>query len=249
MISLFGVSLTPRTLDALIQELQETRTRPFWIVTANPEILLEARRNAAYRAALMQADLRILDGIGLVFAAVLHGHRAPRVTGVELGEALVQYAWTKQQLVCLIGGEGDAAATSAQELARAYPNVRCMSSTGGRVNASGEGDDVNEEALHQIILAAPDVILVAFGHPKQEAWIAAHLHELPPHCVVVGVGGTFDYWSHRISRAPRWMRALGLEWLYRLTREPKRWKRIWRAVVVFPCCVAISFIIPTRAKI
>jgi N-acetylglucosaminyldiphosphoundecaprenol N-acetyl-beta-D-mannosaminyltransferase len=238
MFSLFHVPLDSVTITDVLRRIDETRTHPFWIVTANPEILLEARRRTAYRDALQRANLRIVDGIGIVLAAFLQGKRVVRVTGVELAEAFVQRAWSRHERVCLLGGGNGVAEHAAQKLRNAYTGLRVHAFHGGTVSHAGVGDDTNDEALHQIILTAPHVLLVAFGHPKQEAWIAAHVHELPPHCIVMGVGGTLDYWSDRIPRAPQWMRRIGLEWLYRLIKEPRRWKRIWNAVVVFP----ISFV-------
>ena len=83
-------------------------------------------------------------------------------------------------------------------------------------------------------MVKPDILFVAFGHGKQEKWINEYLRDLPSVKIAMGVGGAFDYLSGQTSRAPLWMRKIGLEWLYRLIREPKRLKRIWRAVIIFP---------------
>jgi N-acetylglucosaminyldiphosphoundecaprenol N-acetyl-beta-D-mannosaminyltransferase len=95
----------------------------------------------------------------------------------------------------------------------------------------------DEPAIHERILAAkPDILLVAYGAPAQELWIARNqpLLGVP---AAIGVGGTFDYLAGHVPRAPRWMRRLGLEWLFRLIRQPWRWRRIWTAVVSFPLAV------------
>ena len=84
------------------------------------------------------------------------------------------------------------------------------------MTADGEGDDTNDEARTRISLQDPGVIFVAFGHPKQERWIERHRQDFPNARVIIGVGGTFNYWAGASSRAPEWIRAIGFEWLYRL---------------------------------
>ena len=93
--------------------------------------------------------------------------------------------------------------------------------------------DKNEDTIYDIIIKAPDILFVAFGHGKQEKWIYENLVDLPSVKIAMGVGGSFDFISGKTKRAPVWMRKVGLEWLYRLVREPKRLFRIWKAVVVF----------------
>ena len=98
----------------------------------------------------------------------------------------------------------------------------------------------NEEVIDQIIDASPDILFVAFGHPKQEMWIAEHLKEIPSVKIAVGVGGSFDYISNLKKRPPLFIQKLGLEWLVRLLYEPKRILRIGTAVIVFPIIVVYS---------
>lgn len=219
MFHCFGVPIEGPTLAEAFAK------NPRWIVTANPEILLHAKRDKAYRDALQKADLRTADGIGLVLMARLFGHTLHRVTGVDLAEAIAKRA-TK---LAIIGGVNDSA-----ERALAHLNVPGIALHGGTVNSNGTGDTANDEALHQLILEAPDVVFVAFGHPKQERWIEKNLPNLPSVKTIIGVGGAVDMWAGNTPRAPRFLRAVGLEWLFRLLREPKRIKRIWNAVVVFP---------------
>ena len=91
--------------------------------------------------------------------------------------------------------------------------------------------------MEKIREEAPDILLIALGHGKQEKWIAAHLPELPSVKVAMGVGGAFDFIAGRVLRAPRILRRLGLEWLWRLILQPSRLPRIWRAVIKFPILV------------
>lgn len=208
--------------------------RRMWIVTANPEILLEAKRNAGYWSALHQADLRLVDGFGLAMTAKLRGHRVTRLTGVELSERLLELADEKRWTVAFVGGDVGVGEIAARAMRLKYPNAKLIVEMGGHVDGMGRGDSENDEAIHRLTLRAPDILLVAYGHPKQEYWIQKQLDGLPSVKVAVGIGGTLDFWAGKVKRAPAWMRQIGLEWLWRLVREPKRWKRIWNAVVVFP---------------
>jgi len=219
MFRCFGVAIEgPSLQDALA-------TNARWIVTANPEILLAAKRDATYRDILNQADLRTADGVGLTLVARLKGHKLHRVTGVDLAEAVAKNA----KHLAIIGGAGESAERALKHL-----NVPGIALHGGTVNADGTGDATNDEAVHQLIMEAPDVLLVAFGHPKQERWIARNLPNLPSVRRVIGVGGAIDFWAGNTPRAPKWLRALGLEWLFRLFHEPTRITRIWNAIIIFP---------------
>ncbi len=215
-----------------------------WIVTANPEILLAARRDKNYFNTLQQADLRLVDGFGLWLLLRLFGTKTERVTGVELSEALVKQAAEKHWRVAFVGGSAVAAAKAAEAMKRIHPSLQTIVEEGGAVDVEGKADDAGEEAKLRLTMFAPDLLLVAFGHPKQERWIANNIATLPSVKTVVGVGGTFDFWSGTIKRAPRLMRRLGLEWLWRLLREPRRLGRILRAVVVFPALFIVDRLKP-----
>lgn len=235
--SCFGVPIEGTSLQDTIIRINEGRAR--WIVTVNPEILLEAKRDATYRDILRQADLRVADGFGVTCAAFVNGQHITRVTGVELAEKLLDEAVIHNWNVAFIGGEPGVAEKALATQQTQRPTLRGFALQGGKIGADGMGDDTDAEAIHQITMQAPDVVLVAFGHPKQERWIAKNLPTLPSVKVILGIGGTFDYWAGIVPRAPKWLQTIGLEWLYRLFREPWRWKRIWRAVVVFPLSVLV----------
>lgn len=228
----FGVPIEGASLEATLEQIHDGSVR--WIVTANPEILLQAKSDKTYREVIKQADLRVADGFGLVLMARLFGASLTRTTGVELAEAIIAEAASKNWSVAFIGGGTGVAGRALEAQINKHPSLRGWAFEGGSVTSTGEGDDANDEMLQQLTMQPPDILFVAFGHPKQERWIARHLHELPNTKLAIGVGGTFDFWSGQATRAPEWMRFLGLEWLFRLFVEPKRWKRIWNAVVVFP---------------
>lgn len=216
-------------------------TQPLWIVTANPEILLFAKKNPTYKETLKHASIRVADGFGLVLMSKLIGGHLQRVIGVDLAEDLVKWASENQKSVCFIGGGSKHSAQPALDaMKKRFPSLQGFAEDGGTVDADGMGDDTNEEARMRITMQKPNVVLVGFGHPKQERWIEKNLLDVPGIDVIIGVGGTFDYWSGLTLRAPKWIRTIGFEWLFRLIIEPKRIGRILRAVFVFPIEVALD---------
>jgi N-acetylglucosaminyldiphosphoundecaprenol N-acetyl-beta-D-mannosaminyltransferase len=230
----FSIPISGLSVDEILQYASGT-AKLTWIVTANPEILLHARKDEAYRETLMHADLRIVDSAGLAMVGRLRGASPHRVPGADLAKMLVAWAHAHDLSIGLIGGGGMKSAKPALvNLQKAYHGLRGIAEDGGMVFADGIGDAENVTATERLVDAKPDIVFVAFGHPKQERWIEKHLADFPNAKVIIGVGGTFDYWAGTIPRAPRFLQIFGLEWLYRLIREPKRWKRILNAVFVFP---------------
>ena len=219
-------------LKRIDQDISEGRQT--MIVTANPEILLEGKRDPEYWNTLRQADLRLVDGIALKFAGWLAGTNPVRLSGVDLSETLLQASVQRGWRVAMIGGDPGNADKAAWEIRKAYPELAVFAERGGIVGTDGSDDEVGQEMIFRLTQFAPDILLVGFGHPRQERWITRHLHDLPSVKVAVGVGGTIDYWSGTKRRAPSWMRSFGLEWLWRLITEPSRWKRIFHAIFVFP---------------
>ncbi len=194
---------------------------PHVVTTPNPEIVLLARADASFRAVLNRAALNIPDGIGLILAARLAGDRLrEHVQGTDLVHLLAAESATGGHRWFLLGGYGDTAATAAAALQRMYPGLIVVGAAPGSPDPA---DDATTRAL--IRLAAPiDVLLVAYGAPKQERWLDRNLAalEIP---VGIGVGGVFNYLSGATPRAPRWVRRLHFEWLHRLLTQPRRWRR------------------------
>lgn len=198
------------------------------ICTVNPEFVIEAGRNPAFATALAEADLCTPDGVGLLLAARYLGRPLRgRVTGVELTRRLAALAAARGYRVFLLGAAPGVAAAAAAALERESPGLHVVGCFAGSPEAR------HEPFLGQLIAAArPDILLVAYGHPRQELWIARNQARLGV-AVAVGVGGTFDYLAGRVPRAPGWLRRLGLEWLYRLACQPQRWPRVVDAVPRF----------------
>jgi N-acetylglucosaminyldiphosphoundecaprenol N-acetyl-beta-D-mannosaminyltransferase len=191
------------------------------LVTLNPEGVMTAKHNAALRSAILGADLVVPDGIGVVWATRLLGAPVPqRVAGVDLLDAFCALAAERGYRVFLVG----AAPCVAEQAAR-----RLEAKHDGLIVAGtypGSPDDAQAHILIARIRAArPDAVFVAFGAPAQESWIACYRGQLGAG-VAIGVGGALDFLAGRVSRAPRWMRDAGLEWCYRLWRQPWRWRRM-----------------------
>ncbi|MCW1892621.1 MAG: WecB/TagA/CpsF family glycosyltransferase [Candidatus Uhrbacteria bacterium] len=232
--SVFSIPINGLSTEEILHHASQAQ-KLTWIVTANPEILLYAKKDDAYRETLLRADLRIVDSFGLEMVGRMRGVQPHRIPGANLAEAIVTWAHARNLSIGLIGG-GDlkSAKPALVVLQKIHPGLKGTAEDGGKVFSDGIEDDENIAATQRLIAAKPDIIFVAFGHPKQERWIEKHLADFPNAKIIIGVGGTFDYWAGTIPRAPKFMQTIGLEWLYRLIREPKRWKRILNALLVFP---------------
>jgi N-acetylglucosaminyldiphosphoundecaprenol N-acetyl-beta-D-mannosaminyltransferase len=191
------------------------------VVTLNPEMVIAAQRDRAFAALLRQADLVTADGVGVLWALRLRGECLPqRVTGVDLLVALTELAAATGGRLFLLGGAPGVAEAAGEVLCRRFPGLTLAGTYAGSPAVAADG-----EALRRIEAARPDLLFVAYGAPAQERWIARNRDALSG-VVAIGVGGALDFLAGRVPRAPTWMRELGLEWLYRLWRQPWRWRRM-----------------------
>jgi len=204
----------------LVRRAITTRT-PHVVTTPNPELVMLARRDPAFSAVLARAALNIPDGVGLLLAARLRGERLRQhVQGTDLVLELAAESARAGYRWFLLGGHGDVAARAAAALRRANPGLAIVGAAPG---SPLPGDDRATRAL--IGAAGPvDVLLVAYGAPKQEQWLDRNLAALGVP-VGIGVGGVFNYLAGDAPRAPAWLRRLSLEWLHRLVTQPWRWRR------------------------
>jgi N-acetylglucosaminyldiphosphoundecaprenol N-acetyl-beta-D-mannosaminyltransferase len=191
------------------------------VVTVNAEMAYAASLEPAQHALLAQADVVIPDGIGVVWALRRQGVAQERLPGVELVENLLRYSGQHGTPTVYILGSSQ---ETLEDLKTVIPNrfgpARIVGMRNGFFSAADEPSIVAD-----IQAAAPDVLLVALGVPKQEQFIARHRQVLKVP-VMMGVGGSFDVISGRLQRAPLWMRRLHLEWFYRLLQQPTRWRRM-----------------------
>ena len=192
------------------------------IVTSNPEFVMTAQHDADFRRVLWQADLCIPDGIGLVYASRWLGRPLPeRVPGSELVYLLAGLAAEEGWRLFLLGAGPGVAEEAAAVFQSRYPGL-CICGTYAGSPARAE----NEAIVERINGSGAEMLFVAYGAPKQDKWIARNRTNLATVRLAMGVGGALDFVSGRAQRAPRWAQNMGMEWLYRLYREPWRWRRI-----------------------
>jgi N-acetylglucosaminyldiphosphoundecaprenol N-acetyl-beta-D-mannosaminyltransferase len=190
------------------------------VVTFGSEMAMHARRDTAYRDVVNSADLVVPDTIGVVYAARLLGYPVrERVAGIELIDRICAACAFDGTAIFLLGGAESIAEQAGATLRRRHPGLRIVGTQHGFFSSAQEGD-----VIDRIKSSGAKLVLVALGFPMQEFWIRNHAADLGP-VVCIGVGGSLDVLSGKLRRAPEPMRKLGLEWLYRLVREPQRFGR------------------------
>lgn len=197
------------------------------VVTPNVDHVVIAERDAEFRAAYAGAALSLADGMPLLWAARLLGRPLPeKVSGSDLVLPLAERAAARGWRVYLIGAGPGVALEAARRLT-ARLGLLVVGTDAPRIRLDGSPDDT-AQALLRIQEARPDLVLVAFGAPKQEVWAHRHRAALGA-AVVVGIGASLDFIAGTARRAPRWISRAGLEWLFRLLSEPRR---LWRRYLV-----------------
>jgi N-acetylglucosaminyldiphosphoundecaprenol N-acetyl-beta-D-mannosaminyltransferase len=221
-ITILGVpfdNVTGSEALARIEQMIASR-KPHYLATANVDFLVQAREDVELRRILFDADLILCDGTPLLWVSRLLGNPLPeRVAGADVVPRLIQLAAEKKYRLFLLGATPDSVSRAGTNLRKAYPDLIVAGCYSPPFNKLIEMD--HDEIKARILAAKPDVLLVSFGCPKQEKWIAMHYRELGVP-VAAGVGATIDFLAGKVSRAPVWMRHAGLEWIYRLIQEPRR---------------------------
>lgn len=214
---ILGIGFDPFTVDGAVTWALETMAQKqgAYICTPNPEIVWESRRDKALKEAINGADAVLADGIGVVWASgVLKTPLPERVAGYDFLLALLA---RMEGSVFLLGGEPGVAEEAAHAIEQRFPGVTVAGCRQGYF-------EKDEDIVKAVCEAAPDLLLVCLGSPKQECWMAEKAKVLPVG-LMAGLGGSLDVLAGRVKRAPeRWIR-LNLEWLYRLLKEPSRIKR------------------------
>lgn len=222
-LDVLGVGFDRVALDdatALVLDRLRRGERTF-VVTANPEFVMLARRDAELRAIAARADLVIPDGTGILAASrVLRDPLPGRAPGRLLVDALVAHAVGLGAPVFLLGARPGVAERAAAKLRERHPELVVA---GAHAGSPRPADDAATARL--VADAAPRILLVAYGMPAQERWIARNLERLPSVRIAIGVGGVLDQLAGAAAVPPAFVHAVGLEWLWRLAREPRRWRR------------------------
>jgi N-acetylglucosaminyldiphosphoundecaprenol N-acetyl-beta-D-mannosaminyltransferase len=221
-VTILGISFMKKRFNDMVELVVQRlldRQKTF-IVTANPEIVMHANKHEDYMKAVKKADYVVPDGHGIILASrILNTPIPERVTGYDLTVRLLELSNQHQWKVYLLGGTEEVNAAAAAHIGKSYPHAQLV----GRHH--GFFDWKDSKIPSDIKELKPDIILVALGVPRQEQWIAAHLDEFS-HGIFIGVGGSIDVLAGTVKRAPKVWQALRIEWLYRLAKQPSRWRRM-----------------------
>lgn len=242
--NVFGISLariTFRDLCGLIEERIVSRT-PSYVVTTNVDHVCKLQKDARFREAYHRALVAVADGQPVLWASHLFRAAVPeKLSGSDLLPWVCSWAASKGYSVFFLGGTPGTAERTAEILRDNEPNLQIAG-----INCPEYGFDRDPRQLESILAhlrrAKPDICFVGLGSPKQEIWMS-HYSKRSGVPVMIGVGGSFDFVSGRIVRAPGWVQRAGLEWLWRLSMEPRRlWRRYLVEDVAFFQLVALEFV-------
>lgn len=234
-------NLTKEEILDKIKFFLSLQRKQFKIFTPNPEMIVDSQNDLYFKEVLNSGDLNICDGRGI---ELFSKNKIKRMAGVNVMKEILKIAEQDNYSVYFLGsGNEKVIEHLIINLKKDYPKIKISGANKGLkigsiliegINKLSLNIEENNDILADIAMADPDILFVAFGHGKQEKWIYEYLKDLPNVKIAMGVGGSFDYLSKKIQRAPKILQKLGFEWLYRFIKEPKRWRRIFKAVIVFP---------------
>lgn len=249
-----GVPVDNLSLNSTVQRIfsmindYQLDWRPRQVATVNVDFLMNAlswlpfgpARHPELLEILRNSDLVTADGMPIVWLArLLNAPIQARVTGADLVPALAKEIVKTGHSFYFLGGNDDIGQQAADKLKKDYPGLSVVGVDSPFVYTEGEkmltADEQDKEILEKINKARPDILLIGFGNPKQELWFNRNSHKLKV-AVTIGIGGTYEFIVGNISRAPLWMQNTGLEWIYRISQDPKRlWKRY--AIAIPKLCI------------
>lgn len=223
-MTIFGVRLDCIGMEEALKAALETDEKPCTVVTPNAVMLEDCRRDPRHAELLGRATLSLADGRGVLMAAKRKGMPLPaRIAGIDFAEGLLAYAAANGLRVFLLGGADGVAHRAGENLCQRYPGLCICGSFWGFGNKSGEE---NEQLLGWIRRSRTDILLVCFGYPLQEEWIFENLSALSDVRIIAGLGGSLDVWAGDVRRAPLLIQKAGLEWAWRMVRQPSRIKHL-----------------------
>lgn len=225
-IYILGVPIDPATFESMLASIAAwiaAGDRTYQICTVSPEFVMIAQENPDFMRVLREADLCVADGVGLLFAARYVGHALPeRVTGSDGVPLIAERAAREGWKLFLLGAAPGVAERAAAQLIAQNSELQIAGTYAGSPTPEEE-----DAIIERVNASGADILFVAYGAPRQDQWIARNRDRLNVK-VAMGVGGTLDFVAGVVPRAPRWMRRLALEWLFRLIRQPWRWRRMLR---------------------
>jgi len=237
-MNILGTKVDNLTKQEILEKVNFFLSDPKFhqIATINPEFILEAQKNAEFREILNNCDLNIADGIGIKFAFWRYGkHLKCRMAGVDLMNEIIKIANDRELSIFLAANKGGLSTweETRDAILRKYPDLSVNGANLDRNITTRSFANVQDDKKY-----VEDILFVNFGAPYQELFI--NNVKCDNIRLAIGVGGSFDFLTGKAKRAPDFMQKLGLEWLWRFLRQPKRWKRIWNAVIIFPVKILCS---------
>ncbi len=210
------------------------------IATINPEFILKAQKDEEYKNIINSCDLNVADGIGIKFAFWRYGEKLKaRIAGADLFWEILRMANDGRLSVFLVANKNGLSSWEETVIAikKIYPNIRID----GADLACNDSNENQKSKIKNQNIGNYNIIFCACGAPNQEKFLHSLKNQKNAKIrLAIGVGGSFDFATGKLHRAPLWMRKIGLEWLFRLIQQPKRIKRIFNAVIIFPIKVILS---------
>lgn len=206
------------------------------VITINPEMIENAGQNPDFAEIINSAELVIPDGIGVEIGLKILGYNVRRIAGIEFSHRMIEECAKNSQSVALVGAKPQIVEKAKENLEKEISGLYITYAHDGYFSN-------DEEIINELKIRQPRLVLCALGSPKQEEFIIKAKQVLP-NALFVGVGGSFDVWSGVVERAPEIYQKLGLEWLYRTVKEPKRFKRIFPTLPLFVLKVLREKFIP-----
>ncbi len=231
MANILGINTGDKNLTEILAAISAfyNDKQPHLLVTPNPEIILSAQTDEELFFILNQADLSLADGFGLKIGAAISGQTLNRITGADITPLLLKEADSnKRRLLIINRFDGLSSQADIENyIIKNYPNIELL------VKESAQQASPDQNDIAQISDFNPDLTLCLLGSPFQEKYLFHLQEKIPTISLGAGIGGTFDFLVGKVKRAPAWWRKAGFEWLWRLIQQPSRYRRIWRATVVF----------------
>lgn len=233
IVKLLGLNVDSFTFE---EAIEYAKTISGQVVTINPEMINNAMQNPEFAEIINNAELVIPDGIGVQIGLKILGYNVRRIAGIEFSRRMIEECAKSEQSVALVGAKPEIVQNAKENLEHEIQGLYVTYAHDGYFR----NDD---EILNELKIRQPRLVLCALGSPKQEEFILK-AKKLLPDALFVGVGGSFDVWSGVVERAPEIYQKLGLEWLYRTVKEPKRFKRIFPTLPLFVLKVLREKFIP-----
>lgn len=217
---LLGFGIDKYDLETAVEFAKVNRGQ---VVTINPEMIDYATKHTDFAAIINQAELVIPDGIGVQIGLKILGYDVRRIAGIEFARRMLDEF--KASPVALVGAKPHVIENAVKNLKSEIPELNFVYVQDGYFKDE-------DRVLSEVVEKNPELLLVALGSPKQEEFIYKLKAKLP-NTLMIGVGGSFDVWAGEVERAPEIYQKMGLEWLYRTLKEPKRFKRIFPTLPLF----------------